>query len=1536
MSPNSRRPVTRRSFINRCLILTLLIAAVAGFTVLTRNAGAGFVSPGFSKTDKASSSAETELANRARLRESYGKLPLSFEPNQGQADRAVKFLSRGGGYSLFLTPTAAVLQLEVAERRSRNERKQALVADSGKARNLKSSVVRMNFAGANPAPRVVGVDELAGKSNYFIGNNPAKWRTGVSNYAKVKYEGIYPGVDLVMYGNQSQLEYDFIVAPGAQPAAIRLAYKGLRGLRVERGGDLVLRAEGGELRQHKPVVYQEAGGSRQLIAARYVLRANNQIGFEVGKYDTSLPLIIDPVLAYSTFLGGNRHDSGRGIAVDADGNAYTTGEVCSQDFPISPGAYKTTINRAGTCDAYVTKLNSTGTNIIYSTYIGGETPSDLNSTTTSGFGIAIDSTGNAYLTGHSNAPSFPTTPGAFQASPPVSLFHDMAFVTKLNQTGTALVYSTYLGSNFPNPGPYESDGTHITVDVAGNAYVTGTTGAIDFPTTPGAFRTTRDPSGDGFLTKLNPFGTGVIYSTFLGGALGYDVEIDLLGNAYITGTTYSNTFPVVNGFQTAYGSAGASFDFQKGDACMLKLNPAGTGLLYSTYIGGSSEDQGRGVAVDASGNVYVSGFQLSNNFPVTPGAFQTNRGFGDAAFVTKINPAASGSASLIYSTLIAGTTGGASFGTRIAVDPDNNAYLTGYTYSNNFPTTCGAFDTTSNGDADAFISKFNPTGSSLLYSTYLGGSSTDLSWDIVLDANRSVYISGQTSSTNFPLANPFQGAYGGGGFDAIITKLDAATLNSPPNITCPADITVDNDTGVCGAKVTYTAPVGTDECPGATTTQTAGLPSGSTFPIGTTTNTFEVTDAGGSKSSCSFTVKVNDTEPPKITCPADINVFTSDPGTIVNYPAPTASDNCPGVTTTCTPASGSLFPQGSTNVTCTATDTSGNTATCSFNVSVAPQTDLCPTDPNKTAPGVCGCGTPDTDSDGDGVADCIDNCPTTANPDQADADGDGVGDACDNCRNHANPGQEDGDHDGVGDACDNCRMNANPGQEDRDGDGVGDICDNCVATPNTDQADADHDGIGDVCDNCKTTANPDQADADHDGVGDACDNCRLTPNPDQADADSDGFGDACDNCRLTANADQADADHDGVGDVCDNCRVTANPDQADTDRDGVGDVCDNCRLTANPNQLDVDRDGIGDACDNCRTTPNPDQADLDHDGVGDVCDSCRGTANSDQIDTDGDGIGDACDNCPMTANPDQADLDHDGVGDVCDNCRVTANHDQADLDHDGVGDACDNCRSTSNSDQRDTDGDGVGDACDNCRLTPNANQADVDGDGVGDACDNCRSKPNSDQRDTDGDGVGDACDNCPATPNPDQRDTNGDGVGDACTPFEFPAGAEFVVGDQANMASGVTVYFWGSQWSQNNPMSGGSAPNAFKGFEDGNDSPTCGGTWTSRPGNSSNPPATIPQYLGVIVSSSIHQNGSVISGDIKKIIIVKTNPGYGPSPGHPGTGQVVAIFCSSSPSASLWFPLMNSPAPTGLGWLGNGGVESLSSGSRKNAFTLSL
>jgi len=439
--------------------------------------------------------------------------------------------------------------------------------------------------------------------------------------------------------------------------------------------------------------------------------------------------------------------------------------------------------------------------------------------------------------------------------------------------------------------------------------------------------------------------------------------------------------------------------------------------------------------------------------------------------------------------------------------------------------------------------------------------------------------------------------------------------------------------------------------------------------------------------------------------------------------------------------------------------------------------DPCPADPDKTAPGICGCGVADTDEDDDGVTGCMDNCPQRANPEQEDEDADGRGNACDNCPAIANADQNDTDGDGLGDVCD----------PDDDNDGIADAEDNCPLAANADQADGDADGRGDACDNCPALANADQADRDRDGVGDACDNCPSVANEDQKNTDGDGSGDACDadddgdgvndgtdNCPLVANADQTDTDADSRGDACDNCPSIANADQKDTDGDGLGDVCD----------PDDDDDGIADDDDNCPLAANADQADGDGDGSGDACDNCPAAANVHQEDTDGDARGDACDNCPSAANPDQADADGDGVGDVCDNCRTIANADQANGDNDAFGDACDNCPAATNADQKDTDGDGVGDVCDNCRTLANGDQANADDDAFGDACDNCPTVASADQTDADADGYGDACDACPNDP----------ATHDACV---FPADAD---GSWSLSISEVTRYSaaWrnGALWPQ--------------------------------------------------------------------------------------------------------------------------------------------
>ncbi len=368
---------------------------------------AGFASP-------------TVAATNARVSASYGKLPLQFEANRGQTDKDVRFLSRGPGYGLYLTAGEAVLVL------------------SKPAVDAKRVALRMSLVGAAREPQVRGLEEQPGKANYFIGKDRSKWRTNVPTYAKVQYQNVYPGIDLVYYGNQQQLEYDFVVAPGADPGKIVLGFKGADKLEIDAQGELVLHAAGGDIRQHKPIIYQSVDGTRQEIEGSYVRQGAKRVGFQLGAYDKTRPLIIDPVvLAYSTFLGGSDSDGAGGIVVDADGNAYVTGGTASFDFPTTSGAFQSTFPGGFGTYVFVTKLNPTGSGLVYSTYIGG------GNGYTVGRGIAVDAAGNAYITGESQSSGYPTTPGAFQ--PANAGVTGNAFVTKLDPTGSALVYSTYLG-----------------------------------------------------------------------------------------------------------------------------------------------------------------------------------------------------------------------------------------------------------------------------------------------------------------------------------------------------------------------------------------------------------------------------------------------------------------------------------------------------------------------------------------------------------------------------------------------------------------------------------------------------------------------------------------------------------------------------------------------------------------------------------------------------------------------------------------------------------------------------------------------------------------------------------------------------------------------------------------------------------------------------------------------------------------------------------------------------------------------------------
>jgi hypothetical protein len=705
--------------------------------------------------------------NRARVREAYGKLPLRFEANAGQTDAQVKFLSRGSGYSLYLTQAEAVLAL--SNRKSKTE--------AGP-----QSVVRMKFAGANPEPQIEGADALPSKSNYLIGNDPSKWRQNVASYEKVRYRSVYPGIDLIYYGNQQQLEYDFVVAPGADPNAIKLDFEGVKQIRVDDRGDVVLDTGTAEVRQSRPVTYQEVNGSRQEIASQYALAENGEVSFKIGQYDRSRPLVIDPVLSYSTFLGGGADESAESIAVDAAGNAYVTGYTSSSDFPTKNPLQAQT---PGLEDAFVVKLNPGGSDLVFSTYLGGNG-------FTSGDDIALDEEGNVWVIGNTSAADFPTVN---PLQPALAGSADV-FVARLNRNGSALIFSTYLGG-----GGSDYNGS-LKVDSEGDILMTGITNSTNFPTV-NAFQPAHAPSiiipcppfpqicfrgpyigsEDAFVSKLKGDGSALVFSTYLGGSRGddgQDLAIDGNGDIYIIGVTGSIDFPTANPLQAANGGFGSNNPNTLYDAFVAKFNANGA-LVYSTYFGGNSPDFGRAISLDQAGNVYLLGRTSSPNFPTVAPLKSTLSG-GSDIFVAKLNRTGS---AILYSTYL----GGSSFeeAADMKVDAQGNAYITGETGSTDFPTVNAIQSTLNPGPpcrtiigadlTDGVVTKLNASGSSLVFSTYLGGSCHDNGIAIAIDRNGSAYVAGWTTSVNFPVTpRAFQTALTppdfAGLLDTFILKID--------------------------------------------------------------------------------------------------------------------------------------------------------------------------------------------------------------------------------------------------------------------------------------------------------------------------------------------------------------------------------------------------------------------------------------------------------------------------------------------------------------------------------------------------------------------------------------------------------------------------------------------------------------------------------------------------------------------------------------------------------------------------------------------
>jgi hypothetical protein len=713
-------------------------------------------------------------ADHSHAKENYGKLPLAFEANVGQTDSRVDFLARTGGATVFLTPTAAVFSLrqrstDLVEGHDRGEpwSHQEGYGPRSEEENA-GAALHMQIVGANPNTTPLGQERQPGIVNYFIGNDPAQWHTNIPTYGRVEYDEVYPGIDLVYYSNNQQLEYDFVVAPGANPKTIALSFAGANGVEIDDHANLVVHTVAGDVVQQKPYLYQEVNGARIEVTGHFALSSafgsphSTLVSFDVGAYDRSLPLVIDPlVLGYSTFLGGSGSDTGRGVAVDSAGYAYVTGSTQSTNFPTTPGTFDPTHN--GGYEAFVAKLTPDGSALAYATYLGG-------SNSDGGSDIAVDGGGTAYVTGGTQSTNFPTTPGALDTSYNGSLD---VFVTKLDESGSGLTYSTFLGGS----GFDERWG--IAVDGRGSAYLTGHTGSQDFPTTQGAFDMTPNGEFDGFVTKLNSTGSTLVYSTFLGGSApdaAWGMTVDSDGNLYVSGVTRSTNFPITPGAFDSTFSGGFGLD----DTFVTKLNADGSALVYSTFLGGNSQDAGTDMAVDAGGYAYVIGATRSRDFPTTPGAFDSvQNGSTEDAFVTKLN--VDGSA-LAYSTFLGGFD--EDYGLGIVLDASGNVYMTGVTKSSDFPTTFDAFDNSYNGGAfDTFMAVLNTGGATLAYSTMLGGASIDYGWGIALHSGGSAYVIGYTSSGNFPtIPGAFDATQNGGPEDAFVTKFSNVTLTAKGDV----------------------------------------------------------------------------------------------------------------------------------------------------------------------------------------------------------------------------------------------------------------------------------------------------------------------------------------------------------------------------------------------------------------------------------------------------------------------------------------------------------------------------------------------------------------------------------------------------------------------------------------------------------------------------------------------------------------------------------------------------------------------------------
>jgi hypothetical protein len=686
----------------------------------------------------AASPARESLAKSAVR--AYGERPLLFEQHQASGAGRVQFSAQASGRKLLFSASGTVSEWGLA--------------GAGATDAQPEIAMRLMDARPDVAPRAAG--RQAGSANYLVGSHPDQWRIGVPLYGKIIYSAVYPGIDLVYYGNQNQLEYDFVVAPGASWRSIRVAFSGAQAVAIDPNGDLKLQTRWGWLRHRRPRVYQQLAAGRSEISGHYVLQGDRQVGFEIGAYDPAAPLVIDPTLVYSSYLGGSADDYGYSVAVDSSGCAYTVGETWSTNFPMFNPMQSVP---AGDTDIFVTKWNAAGSGILYSTYIGG-------SNRDVPLSIAVDAAGNAYISGFTYSANFPITSGAL----PVSFSgQSKAFVLKLNPSGNSLIYATYLG------GSGNDYATGIAVDATGQMYISGYTASIDFPVTSNAFQGFYGGGvSDGFFAKLNAAGSQLVYATYLGGTgndTAYAVALDPAANVYVTGQTQSSNFPLLQALQTAYS---------EGEAFVVKLN-ASSQVLYSTYLGGTGSSTGTGIAADAAGNAYVTGYTIAPDFPVTSSAYQPSNHGGYDIFVAKLN---AGGSAILSATYFGGS--GSESSSGIALDSSGNVFVAGSTNSMDLPLQAPV-EASYSGGGDAFVAAFNNQLSSLYFSTYYGGAANEIGAGIAVDSSGNAYLTGSTNSGGSTLGIPVTtGAFqtsGQGGLDAFLAKFSLSGISS---LTCSA------------------------------------------------------------------------------------------------------------------------------------------------------------------------------------------------------------------------------------------------------------------------------------------------------------------------------------------------------------------------------------------------------------------------------------------------------------------------------------------------------------------------------------------------------------------------------------------------------------------------------------------------------------------------------------------------------------------------------------------------------------------------------